>query len=101
MTKKFILLFSFFTIILTTSKINAQSYKTGIGFRLGGISSGISVKHFMGSTAALEGILSFGSHYAMLTGLYEKHNGSPKDHRSGMQQNKFLLKKQAIKTINK
>jgi hypothetical protein len=78
MTKKLILLSSVFIILFTANASNAQSYKTGIGFRLGGISSGISVKHFMGSTGALEGILSFGSHYAMITGLYEKHTAFPK-----------------------
>lgn len=52
-----------------------SAYTTGIGFR-GGWTSGITVKHFIGSTAAVEGIL--GSRYRgfSLTGLYELHKSS-------------------------
>ena len=52
-----------------------SAYTTGIGFR-GGWTSGITVKHFIGSTAAVEGIL--GSRYRgfSLTGLYELHKSN-------------------------
>lgn len=52
-----------------------SAYTTGIGFR-GGWTSGITVKHFIGSTTAVEGIL--GSRYRgfSLTGLYELHKGN-------------------------
>lgn len=78
MFKKFILGFTFFTLLFAGYKTNAQPYSTGIGLRLGGITSGITVKHFTGSNSALEGILSFGRHSLLLTGLYEKHTAFPK-----------------------
>lgn len=56
---------------------NAQDYKTGIGIRLGGITQGITVKHFMNSNGALEGILSFGHSTFRITGLYEWQNSIP------------------------
>ena len=51
----------------------AQDYNTGIGFR-GGFSSGLTVKHFVGSKAAFEGILSTRWNGFIVTGLYEVHN---------------------------
>jgi len=51
-----------------------QEYKTGIGVRLGGLTSGITVKHFVNPTSAIEGILGFGYRSFVITGLYEKHN---------------------------
>jgi len=59
--------------IMTTSS-NAQPYQTGIGARFGGITSGLTVKHFTEMNSAVEGILSFGQHSFLITGLYEKHN---------------------------
>ena len=50
-----------------------QEFKTGIGVRLGGLTSGITVKHFTNPSAALEGIVSFGNRSFVITGLYEKH----------------------------
>lgn len=47
-------------LILLTGTVNAEDYGTGIGLRLGGLSSGISVKGFVNSTSAIEGIASFG-----------------------------------------
>src|SRR5215510_5282396 len=47
-------------------------YNTAIGARLGGLTSGLSIKHFTNSTTALEGILSFGHRSFVITGLYEK-----------------------------
>ena len=65
------------SLTLISFRSFAESYETGIGFRIGGISSGITVKHFTGSTSALEGILSFGRHSMIITGLYEKHQPFP------------------------
>ena len=64
------------TVILMTSLVSlqAQNYRTGIGVRLGGLSSGITVKHFVKPSHAIEGIAGFGHHHFILTGLYEKHN---------------------------
>lgn len=64
-------------IFLLTLKSSAQPYNTGIGLRLGGISSGITVKHFVNSNSALEGIVSFRSHSFFITGLYERHHLFP------------------------
>ena len=63
----------FTLIILTaaTSSLRAQDYRTGIGVRLGGITQGLTVKHFVNSNGALEGILSFGRSSFLITGLYE------------------------------
>jgi hypothetical protein len=71
--KKKITFISLIIILITTTLSNAQPYNTGIGLRLGGSSSGITVKHFTGSSTALEGIVSFWSHSLFITGLYEKH----------------------------
>ena len=60
-------------LILLTGTVNAEDYGTGIGLRLGGLSSGISVKGFVNSTSAIEGIASFGRNSFIATGLYEKH----------------------------
>jgi hypothetical protein len=77
MHKKIIFTAALFLLAITL-KSTAQPYKTGIGIRLGGISSGITVKHFIGSNSAIEGIASFGRHSFLITGLYEKHQAFPK-----------------------
>ncbi|HEX5001537.1 MAG TPA: hypothetical protein VFW78_03500 [Bacteroidia bacterium] len=60
-------------LFFTTASVQAQDYKTGIGLRLGGYTSGISVKSFLGSVNAIEGIAGFGYHSFVVTGLYEHH----------------------------
>jgi hypothetical protein len=50
----------------------AQKYKTAIGFRFGGQTNGLTVRHFTNSKTALEGILSAGHNAILVTGLYEK-----------------------------
>ena len=52
--------------------LQAQDYGTGIGIR-GGLAQGITVKHFISSTNALEGIVSTRDHGWAITGLYEIH----------------------------
>ncbi|MFW6257628.1 MAG: hypothetical protein ACOC11_02475 [Prolixibacteraceae bacterium] len=60
-----------FLILATTVITNAQqSYTTGIGLR-GGLASGVTIKHFVGDNAALEGILSTRWSGVIITGLYE------------------------------
>jgi hypothetical protein len=69
--RKFIL-----TLILSVSIValaSAQDYNTGVGLR-GGLSNGISIKHFVSSKAAVEGILSTRWGGFNITGLYEIHN---------------------------
>jgi len=60
-------------IALAFDCASAQDYRTGIGFRAGGLTSGITVKHFIAPDAALEGIMSFGYRTFIITGLYEQH----------------------------
>jgi hypothetical protein len=60
----------------------AQDYNTGIGFRLGGLNSGITLKHFVNSSSAIEGIFGFGYRSLIVTGLYEKH--FPFDNAEGL-----------------
>jgi hypothetical protein len=51
----------------------SQDYNTGIGLR-GGFGNGVTIKHFIGSKAALEGIIASRWRGLELTGLYEIHN---------------------------
>lgn len=69
LNKKTILIISMF---LCLSNVFAQDYKTGIGVRLGGLTSGLTVRGFTNSNTALEGIASFGHRTFIITGLYEK-----------------------------
>ncbi|MBW6490513.1 MAG: hypothetical protein K0B15_04885 [Lentimicrobium sp.] len=58
---------------------NAQSYSTAVGARLG-FFNGITIKHFVNPTNAIEGIASFRWQGFVLTGLYEWQkpiNGAP------------------------
>lgn len=79
MKRKVTIVFTLFFLLLISKKNFAESYTTGIGFRLGGITSGITVKHFLSSSSAIEGIASFGRHAFLITGLYEKHYPFPAD----------------------
>ncbi|MBW6536341.1 MAG: hypothetical protein K0B11_15130 [Mariniphaga sp.] len=68
------LIFVLTLVISTAVTVNAQDYNTGIGVR-GGIRNGLTVKHFISSNKAIEGILT--SHWKWhgygVTGLYEIH----------------------------
>jgi len=72
-------LFLFCLLLVFTNTSFAQkgstTYKTGIGLRGGYYATGLSIKHFMKSDAAIEGILGTGNRRRglMLTLLYEKH----------------------------
>jgi hypothetical protein len=68
-------------LVFLLSSINyAQDYNTGIGLR-GGFSNGITIKHFIGSNTALEGIVSSRWQGVELTGLFEIHNQLGNVHR--------------------
>jgi len=63
------------TLVILVSMISlskAQDYNTGIGLR-GGFAGGVTLKHFISSDAALEGIISSRWQGLVITGLYEKH----------------------------
>jgi hypothetical protein len=64
------------TLIMVMSVLalaNAQDYKTGIGIRAG-FSSGLTIKHFVSSNDAFEGLLTTRWQGFDITGLYEIHN---------------------------
>ena len=52
---------------------HAQDYSTGIGLR-SGWGTGLTVKHFLGTNKAVEGILDSRWHGFSITGLYEIHD---------------------------
>ncbi len=52
--------------------VNAQDYKNGIGLR-GGLSYGLTFKHFTSEKVALEGLLQTRWSGFDITGLYEVH----------------------------
>ncbi len=62
--------------LLSLSASAQQTYKTGLGLR-GGYPSGITAKHFLNNTSAVEGVLSFGWGGFGITGLYQLHNPIP------------------------
>ncbi|MFO7658586.1 MAG: hypothetical protein R6W78_16120 [Bacteroidales bacterium] len=57
-------------VLLFAFSLKSQNYLTGVGLRLGTF-NGFTVKHFVGSTSALEGLLSFRWSGFVITGLYE------------------------------
>ncbi|MFD2514587.1 hypothetical protein ACFSRY_11980 [Pontibacter locisalis] len=75
---KILLRISFAFALLLSVAVGAQAqssgYTTGIGFR-GGAASGLTIKHFIKSDAAIEGIISTSFKYrgTVITVLYEKH----------------------------
>lgn len=69
--RRFILIIFFITA--TAAMLNAQDYKTGLGFRIG-TGAGLTVKHFFTEKKAFEGLLITRWHSFDITGLYEVHN---------------------------
>jgi len=59
------------------NNIQAQFYKTGIGIRGALFFSGLTVKHFIGEKAAIEGIIGERWGGVKITALYEMHNHLP------------------------
>ena len=59
--------------LLLMIQCNAQNYNTGIGLR-GGFSNGLTIKHFLSPSDAIEGIFSTRWHGINITGLYQVHN---------------------------
>lgn len=67
----------FSIVILTLVSLNAKSqdYVNSIGFR-GGLSNGVTLKHFISTTDAVEGILAARWGGFNVTGLVERHMDS-------------------------
>lgn len=75
MTRKRMMTTTVFTtlfVLIFSMGSYGQDYKTGIGVR-GGLSNGLTIKHFTQQDVALEGIVAFRWNGFHLTGLYEKH----------------------------
>jgi hypothetical protein len=68
--RKYILTIIFAIAFVAVS--SAQDYRTGIGLRAG-YPVGLSVKHFVSSNTALEGILASQWRGFLITGLFEAH----------------------------
>lgn len=64
-------------LILISNNVNSQPYRTGVGIRFGGIATGVSVRHFLSSKGAIEGLASFGRHAFIITGMYESFHAFP------------------------
>ena len=60
-------------ILFNLTGLSAQSYQTAVGIRFGGLTNGLTVKHFIGKASALEGMVSVANKNVILTGLYEMH----------------------------
>ncbi len=61
-----------FIIMLGLPMVKAQDYQTALGVR-GGFFSGISIKHFISRTDAVEGIAAFHHRGFMLAGMLQRH----------------------------
>ena len=62
----------FLFMISAAFMANAQDYNTGIGIR-GGLSNGLTVKHFISKNSAIEGIIASRWSGFNITGLYQIH----------------------------
>lgn len=78
-TRNITIIFSFMLFFATSSfgqlATNSSSYTTAVGLR-GGETSGLTIKHFMGSQDALEGIIGLWYHGFNATLLYERHSSA-------------------------
>ncbi|NLB27203.1 MAG: hypothetical protein GX820_10985, partial [Bacteroidales bacterium] len=63
------LLFTIIVPLFLILSAGAQDYNTGIGFR-GGLSNGLTIKHFISYNSAIEGLLSTRWRGFHITGLY-------------------------------
>ena len=74
--RSILLLLVFLTISGLYNRLSAQDYKLAVGLRFSTaaptLNNGISVKYFIDSSNAVEGLLSFGSRVG-IGGLYEKY----------------------------
>ena len=68
----YLLLFSASLLLLST-RSQAQDYKFAAGLKFGAYEIGPSGKFFLDKTTAIEGILGIRDHGLVITGLYEIH----------------------------
>ncbi|MEO6914293.1 MAG: hypothetical protein ABI151_00440 [Chitinophagaceae bacterium] len=76
--KKYLFVLAIICAISSVETLSAQDYKMAIGLRLSNssptLNNSVTGKYFLNPESAIEGILSFGSRFA-LGALYEKHKG--------------------------
>ncbi|GAB3649989.1 hypothetical protein GCM10028791_16490 [Echinicola sediminis] len=72
MIKKAIVAIFAVAVMVISNQAQAQSYSTGVGLRAG-VTNGLTVKHFLTSEGAIEGILHSRWRGLVITGLYEVH----------------------------
>lgn len=69
--------FAFFVLVMATTAVNAQGYKTGLGLGLdfgeGKTMVGPTVKYFFNEKGAIEGDLLFGGGSTMVSVFYQHH----------------------------
>lgn len=65
--------FILITLFVLGFTVNAQDYRTSLGLRAG-FPYGVTVKHFLNETNALEGILASSWGGFVITGLYENEH---------------------------
>lgn len=74
------ILFFLAIILLASTQINAQDYKTAIGIRLSSrgpaVNNSVSIKHFINPKLAVEGLFTF-DNKAAIGALLEVHNDIP------------------------
>jgi hypothetical protein len=74
MKKSFFITIFFLVSILS---LNAQDYKTSLGLRAGlppFALSGVTIKHFLDKTSAVEGIVAFNYNGIVATGLFQNEH---------------------------
>ena len=83
MRKVILVLFCLFALLVVSRaqsrSMNGHGYETALGVKVWD-GAGITIKHFINTNHALEGVGYFWSHGARITGLYEIHgpiNGAP------------------------
>ena len=59
-------------LVMHSGRVRSQDYETGLGLR-GGVAWGVTVKHFVMTDGAVEGILTARYNGFNATALYEKH----------------------------
>jgi hypothetical protein len=73
-------LFFIAVILISSSHLQAQDYKTAVGIRLSSqgatVNNSVSIKYFMNPKLAIEGLFTFDKK-AAIGGLFEVHNPMP------------------------
>ncbi len=62
-----------FVILFSSISLSAQEYTTSLGVRGGWPFSGVSLKHFINRSDAVEGVAAFHYRGLMVAGMYQRH----------------------------